>query len=299
METLELTVREELNCSKSSSLTKKSIFKMTKEKFILRDVAMVIACLVVTSMMFLGCNKPEDTKDPNNPDNPDNPDIPSIINVGKGLSYSEVLENLTANGYVPSEKTDSTIVFKGADLEGIHPLADFLTDYIINSSKQVTYIFDEEGGLLMLKMEGNSEVGTPPFKSLNQKKMDSFSEFLEDSKDFVREQYESMHVMSVPFNADCFNGSYMPRKDSRCVVNHFTGQWDATRLSCQDMNIYFAWWYYRANEPHGGVVVWLLPIPNNKPDREPTEDWVKDFECYVWYMLHGQISIAHDIPCTH
>ena len=264
----------------------------------MRNVVAVAICLAVTvTTMFWGCNKPENSKDPNNPENPD---VPPLINVEKGLSYSEVLENLIANGYVPSEQTGSTIVFKGADLDGIHPLADFLTDYIIHSSKQVTYIFDEEGGLLMLKMEGNTdEPDTPPFKSSTQTKMASFSEFFEDSKDFVREQYESMHVMLVLYEMSCFDDyGYIPRKESRCTVNHITGQWDALRLSCQDMNIYPGWWYYRIeNEQVGGVVVWLLPIPNHKPGIEPEVGWVKDFECAVWYMLNTAIEGAHNVDC--
>ena len=263
----------------------------------MRNVVAVAICLAVTvTTMFWGCNKPENSKDPNNPENPD---IPPLINVEKGLSYSEVLENLTANGYVPSDKTDSTIVFKGADLDGIHPLADFLTDYIIHSSKRVTYIFDEEGGLLMLKMEGNTDVpDTPPFKSSNQTKMASFSEFFEDSKDFVKAQYESMHVMWVPYYTYCFDDyGYMPRKDSRCMVNHITGQWEAMRIACQDMNLYPGWWYYRIeNIQAGGFVMWLLPIPNNKSDVEP-EGWVKDFECAVWYMLNTSIGGAHNVDC--
>ena len=50
---------------------------MLKNKLNLRKVATMVACLAVTSMMFLSCSK-ENSDNPLDPNNPDNPDVSDI-----------------------------------------------------------------------------------------------------------------------------------------------------------------------------------------------------------------------------
>jgi len=250
----------------------------------------IAICLAgfLTVTVLSGCKKEKE------PTNPSNPDVPPLINVEKGLSYSEVLENLTANGYVPSNKTDSTIVFKGADLDGIHPLADFLTDYIINSSKQVTFVFDENG-LYMLHLEGNTEEDAIP-KSSGQLKTLNFSDFMEDTKEFVRTQYASMCVDGISYMR-C--GPIYP-KEYRCGGQHIIALWDILRLSFDAGNIYpVYWWYSTKDEIRGGVDLWFLLIPNNKPCVEPEDELILDFECWIYNLTNNLVVGVNNLECWH
>ncbi|MCL2041025.1 MAG: hypothetical protein FWG84_03160 [Bacteroidales bacterium] len=260
---------------------------MTKRRLNLRNVVAIAICLAgfLTITALSGCKKEKEST------NPSNPDVPPLINVEKGLSYSEVLENLTANGYVPSEKTDSTIVFKGADLDGIHPLADFLTDYVIHSSKQVTFAFDEDG-LYMLHMEGKTEADAIPYKL----KMQSVDDFMEDAKGFVRDQYESLYVSGI----SRMNCGAIHAKQFTCGMSHVIGAWDILRLSFDAGNIYPSyWWYATPGYLDGGLDLYFLLIPNNKPGVEPEETLILDFECRIYWAAVQRVIGVNNYPCWH
>lgn len=223
-------------------------------------------------VLFLSCEKENTSNDDVNDNS--NPGVitptPTLLNLELGLNYSDVLENLKANGYFPSEQTDSTIIFKGENLSGIHPFADFLTDYIIDSSKEITFIF-EDNELHSLQMEGE-----PDTVKLAQQKRSSFLDcydyFYTAIELFAVNYYEDIAKTGV--NYDGFPYGRIFRDNGNKVI----GEWDMFRLSWRYFNIYPTTWRVEVKDVElKGIVIWFLFTPEKRPSA-PADDNVVDFE---------------------
>ncbi|MDR1654308.1 MAG: hypothetical protein LBS01_11825 [Prevotellaceae bacterium] len=221
------------------------------------------------------------------------------MEITKGIKYNELLENLTANGYAIARTTDSTIVFKGENLNGIYPVADFLTEYIKEASKQVTFLFDHNGGLHSIKIEGEADENklteqsvASPTKSTKSFGLSNFDGFMEDAKTFVKEEYESMHIHGLQYSC-----GFAPASTCRNrTTNEIIGDYLIKRIASNHLNVYPAVWWATpesgsSSSIKSGIILWALLVPDNNPQVSNVHnEIILDFECMIWDFVDTMVE---------
>lgn len=245
----------------------------------MKKIFLFISLIIIQAsiLLFSGCEKKENSDS--------NSDIPPLIAYEKGVSYSALLENLTANGYIPTEQTDTSLVFKGGNLDGIHPIGDFLTDYIVHSSKQITFGFDDNKELYMIKMEGDPDPAIFEQKSAAQSMEIDFSPFREILGIRVTEGYGGYRAYSCSFIG------FPPGPIHRDPNNKVVGEWHLPRWAFSDMNIYpGSWWVsyeYKGKSASGsGIVLWFLFVPDNNPNTGRVPETIAIFETSIQMQIY-------------